>query len=109
MRITMPNTVKIGILGAGTWGIALARMLFNAGRAVTVWSAIEKEIDALAETGRHPNLPGTVLPNGIVYTKDIREACLGADIVMFAVPSFIVMSKTYQLLTSTSSFTLANF
>lgn len=83
----MSNTVKIGVLGAGTWGIALARMLCNAGRAVTVWSAIEKEIDGLRETGRHPNLPGVLLPRGIVYTKDIRDACVGMDILLFAVPS----------------------
>ena len=35
----------IGILGAGTWGMALARMLCISGHAVTVWSAIEREID----------------------------------------------------------------
>ena len=35
---------NIGILGAGTWGIALARMLANSGHKVTVWSAIESEI-----------------------------------------------------------------
>jgi glycerol-3-phosphate dehydrogenase len=33
----------IGVLGAGTWGIALARMLSNSGHRVTVWSAIERE------------------------------------------------------------------
>lgn len=83
----MSHTEKIGILGAGTWGIALARMLAGAGRAVTVWSAIEKEIDELASTGIHPNLPGVLLPREIVYTKEIGDACLGADIIVFAVPS----------------------
>ena len=38
---------KIGILGAGTWGMALARMLVNSGKDVTVWSALESEIDNL--------------------------------------------------------------
>lgn len=87
MRKVMSNKVKIGVLGAGTWGIALARMLNNAGRSVTVWSAIEKEIDELSATGVHPNLPGVSLPKEIIYTKDIKEACIGMDIVMFAVPS----------------------
>ena len=36
---------KIGVLGAGTWGMALARMLSNTGHDVMVWSAIEREID----------------------------------------------------------------
>ena len=83
----MSNTVKIGVLGAGTWGIALARLLVGAGKTVTVWSAIEKEIDGLASTGRHPNLPDILLPREIVYTKDIETACTGMDIIVFAVPS----------------------
>ena len=37
------NGIKIGIPGAGTWGIAPERMLCRAGRKVTVWSAIERE------------------------------------------------------------------
>ena len=41
--------MKLGILGAGTWGIALARMLSNSGHDVQVWSAISKEIDQLSE------------------------------------------------------------
>ena len=83
----MSDTVKVGILGSGTWGIALARMLSNAGRSVTVWSAIDSEIDMLKEKGRHPNFEGVVLPDDITYTKNIDEACQGMDIIVFAVPS----------------------
>ena len=83
---------KIGILGAGTWGIALARMLCNAGHDVTVWSAVASEIDALAATQRHRNLPGIELPNALRYTKDIAGACTGMDILVFAVPSVFVRS-----------------
>ena len=79
--------MKIGVLGAGTWGVALARMLCNAGNSVTVWSAVEKEIDVLSATGRHPNFSDVDLPEQIVYTKDIREACFGMDILVFAVSS----------------------
>ncbi|MBQ8331780.1 MAG: NAD(P)-dependent glycerol-3-phosphate dehydrogenase [Clostridia bacterium] len=78
---------KVGVLGAGTWGIALARMLCNAGRSVVVWSAIEREVDELSVTRKHSNLPGIELPSEIIYTKDIEVACVGMDIVMFAVPS----------------------
>ena len=38
---------NIGVLGAGTWGIALARMLHNNGHNVCVWSALEKEVTEL--------------------------------------------------------------
>ena len=83
----MSTTNKIGVLGAGTWGIALARMLCNAGNAVTVWSAIGKEIDNLSKNGKHPNFPDIDLPRRITYTKDIRKACEDKDILVFAVPS----------------------
>ena len=78
---------RIGVLGAGTWGVALARMLHNAGNTVTIWSALEKEIDDMTATRRHPNLPGMELPEGILYTKDIKTVCTGMDILLFAVPS----------------------
>ena len=78
---------KIGVLGAGTWGMALARMLCINGHSVTVWSALEQEIDALAQTRRHPNLPGMVIPEEIEFTKDVEQACRGMDILLFAVPS----------------------
>lgn len=88
----MSNKMKIGILGAGTWGIALARMLFNAGNEVTVWSAVESEIDMLLSQRRHRNFPDVELPGGIVYTKDMPAACAEKDILVFAVPSVFVRS-----------------
>ncbi|MBQ7380223.1 MAG: NAD(P)-dependent glycerol-3-phosphate dehydrogenase [Clostridia bacterium] len=83
----MTKNIKIGVLGAGTWGIALARLLQNAGHAVTVWSAIEHEIDYLAANGCHPQFPECKLPKQIQYTKDISVACSDRDMIVFAVPS----------------------
>ena len=45
---------KIAVFGAGTWGIALARLLAVNGRDVTVWSAIPAELKSLSTTRRHP-------------------------------------------------------
>lgn len=78
---------KIAVFGAGTWGIALARLLAANGRDVTVWSAIPAELKSLSTTHRHPNLPGMELPAAMHYTADIAEACTGRDILLFAVPS----------------------
>ena len=78
---------KIAVFGAGTWGIALARLLAANGRDVTVWSAIPAELKSLSTTRRHPNLPGMELPATMHYTADIAEACTGRDILLFAVPS----------------------
>ena len=83
---------KIGILGAGTWGMALARMLTVSGNDVLVWSAIEKEIDSLSATRVHPNLPGMQIPAEMQFTKSIEEVCTGRDILLFAVPSVFVRS-----------------
>ena len=77
----------IGILGAGTWGIALARMLANSGHKVTVWSAIESEIVTLKTLGVHPKLPGVKLPSSIEYSTNISDACVKCEFIIFAVPS----------------------
>ena len=82
--------MKIGVLGAGTWGMALARMLANDEYEVTVWSAIESEIDELSSSRVHKNLPGMVIPDSIVFTKESREVCKDKDIILSAVPSVFV-------------------
>lgn len=78
---------KIGVLGAGTWGMALARMLCISGHEVTVWSALEREVEEFSAARRHPNLPGMVIPDEIVFTKQIEEVCRNKEILLFAVPS----------------------
>lgn len=83
--------MKIGVLGAGTWGIALARMLNNTGHEVTVWSAVDSEIDRLSADYVHPNLPGVVIPRTVVFTKDLSRAC-DRDMVIFSVPSVYIRS-----------------
>ena len=59
--------MKIGILGAGTWGIALARMLAVNEHGVVVWSALKEEIELLSKSRIHPNLPGIELPDEIYF------------------------------------------
>ena len=85
---------KIGILGAGTWGVTLARLLSNKGENVTVWSAVPSEIRELRETGRHKNLPQMIIPDEIVFTEYIDEAVVGSDVVVFAVPSVYMRSTS---------------
>ena len=87
---------KIGVLGAGTWGMALARMLCNMGHEVQVWSALPQEIDQLSTTGVHPKLKNMVIPKEMKYTKEIQEVCTDKDILLFAVPSVFVRSTAKQ-------------
>ena len=83
---------KIGVLGAGTWGTALARMLAVNGCDVTMWSALPDELKAMSVTHTHPNLPGMCLPADMHYTADIEEICGDRDVLLFAVPSVFVRS-----------------
>ena len=78
---------NIGVLGTGTWGTALLRLLANKGHAVTAWSALPEEVEALASARRHPKLPGMVIPESVTFTGDIAAACREKDAVIFAVPS----------------------
>lgn len=88
----MSNVKTIGILGSGTWGVALARLLQRNGHQVTVWSKFQAEVDALNTTRIHPNLPGLTISDDIAFTSDMRTACQEKDILLFAVPSVFVRS-----------------
>ena len=85
---------SIGVLGSGTWGTALARMLAVNGHDVTLWSAFIEECNVLNLTRTHKNLPGMVIPKQLNITNDIEEACKSKDILVFAVPSVYVRSTT---------------
>ena len=86
----MNDIYKIGIIGTGTWGTALARMLCRSGHEVICWSAIPEEIDQLDKQRTHPNLPGIRIPEEITFTIDMEEVCRDKDILVFAVPSVYV-------------------
>lgn len=86
--------MNIGVLGAGTWGMALSALLSKNGHNVTVWSALPHEIDYLTETKTHPNLPGTVFSDEIHYTKSIEEACRDKELMLFVVASQFIRSTT---------------
>ena len=79
--------MNIGILGAGTWGTALAALLARNNHKVTLWSAVGTEIDSLVNEGVHKNLKGTVLPKEIIYTKSEEEVAKGKDMLLFVVAS----------------------
>lgn len=78
---------KVSILGGGTWGIAIAVLLSNNGHEITVWSALEKEVEMLKGTHEHKMLPGVKLADDMVFTTDDEEAVQGKDLIVMAVAS----------------------
>lgn len=78
---------NITVLGTGTWGITLARLLANNGHSVCAWSKIEEEVTVLRETARHPKLPEVILPREIRYETDMGTAISGSEMIVIAVPS----------------------
>ena len=76
------------VIGAGSWGTALARVLAKNGHQVTVWSIMEDEIAMLKEKHEHESkLPGVKLPESIYYTTDLKEAVENKEMLVLAVPS----------------------
>ena len=79
---------NVGIMGAGSWGTALALLLDKNGHQVTVWSIDKKEVEMLSEKREHESkLPGVKLPESLIFTNEISEAIEGKDVVVLAVPS----------------------
>ena len=77
---------KISVIGAGTWGVALALVLKDNGHDVTVWCYLENEERGLSNDRKHPNLPGAVIPDDVVFTCDLAKA-MENDLLVLAVPS----------------------
>ena len=79
---------KVGVLGAGSWGTALARLLCDNGHAVTVWSIDPREVEMLQkEREQKSKLPGVKLPEEIAITNNLEEGMIDKDILVLAVPS----------------------
>ena len=81
---------RIGILGAGTWGTALANLLVSIGHDVTLWSKFQEEVEEIKNTHKHKNLPGVVIDERIAFTSDINEAVINQDVIVMAVPSIFI-------------------
>lgn len=88
---------NITVLGGGTWGIALSVLLHNNGHHITIWSALDSEIQMLSETHEHKMLPGVKLPGDMVFTRDEKQAVAEKDLLIMAVASSFTR-KTAKLI-----------
>ena len=79
---------KVSVIGAGSWGTALALLLYHNGHQVTVWSIVSSEIEMLQKGHEHRDkLPGVKLPEDMIFTTDLQAAVQGKDLLVLAVPS----------------------
>ena len=79
---------NVGVIGAGSWGTALASLLCDNGHEVTVWSIDAQEIQMLEEEHEHKlKLPGVKLPESMKFTVDLQTTIVGKDFIVMAVPS----------------------
>ena len=80
---------RIGILGAGAWGTALAISLARrGGHQITLWAHSPKLAEQLTESGENlPYLPGFTLPLDVVVTPNLPGAIFEADFVLCVTPS----------------------
>ena len=89
---------KISVLGAGSWGTALALLLYNNGHEVMLWSALENEVEMLREKREHESkLPGVRLPEDMEITTDLEKSLDGPDVAVLAVPSPFTRSTSKSM------------
>lgn len=83
--------LNIGVVGAGSWGTALADLLASKGYAVRIWAYEDEVVAGINE--RHANdmyLPGFTLSHNLTATRDLRDAVVGKDMILCASPSHVL-------------------
>ena len=95
---------NIAVIGAGSWGTALAKLLGDKGKRVSLWGHSPEHIEEIIEKKENTKyLPGYSLANNIKATTDIKEALKGTTLVVMVVPSHVyreVFSSIASLLES---------
>jgi glycerol-3-phosphate dehydrogenase (NAD(P)+) len=80
--------VKIGVVGAGSWGTTLSQLLAEQGHSVTLWVYEEALLQSLTKSRCNSMyLPGVVLHSAIAFTRSLAEAVADKDIILWVSPS----------------------
>jgi len=80
--------VRIGVVGGGSWGSALAILLNNNDHEVHIWMRDKKQVELIRETRENKKyLPNIKMPKKINISDDIEEVIYGKDLLVLAVPS----------------------
>ena len=92
-------TEKIAVLGAGSWGSVLAKVLVENGHEVALWSNSQAQVDELNQ--QHTNakyLPDLIYPEALKATTDLKSAVKDAGTVLFVVPTKVIRLVAQQLI-----------
>lgn len=85
------DKAKVAIVGAGSWGTALATVLDRKGTELKLWVREDDLLEIIKEKRENEfYLPGVELGNNIQPTGDMEECVRGCDIIVFSVPSHAV-------------------
>lgn len=91
-------TNTIAVLGAGSWGTALAILLANNGHPIRLWSNETKDIDEMQTTGCNQRyLPDIKLPNTIELFKDLPSTLENIEDILIVVPSHAFRSVLTEI------------
>ncbi len=88
---------RVGILGAGPFGVALGSMLAKGGRPVTIWSTTESIVESINGEHTCDRLPGHELPAGLVASADLEEVTSKARFLVLAVSSESAYDRLHKL------------
>ena len=90
--------MRVGVLGAGAWGTALALVLHRRLHDVVLWGHHAGHLADIESTGRNERyLPGIEIPNAWVYESDMAKAIQDCEAVVVAIPSKSVREATGAL------------
>ena len=78
---------NIGIIGSGSWGVALAMHLASLGNNIKIWSFMQEEADMINNERKCKFLPNITIPNNIMCTTSYKEAIEGTDFILHVTPS----------------------
>lgn len=87
---------RVGVLGSGAWGLALARLFSLEGHDVVVWSESEQTVERLRKTHVIPLTNDPELPAEVALTTSVEEACAEKDVVVFVTSSRFVRGMAAQ-------------
>ena len=88
---------NVTVVGAGSFGTAVAWMLRQAGHSVRMWCYEKSDADYINATGRNPLFLSTLRLDGVVASSSMPEAVEGAQAVVIVTPSFAVRSAAEAL------------